>query len=129
MVISRKRAIRLGLVAIGCIVVLHAINTFGCGNVSIGSFLTAFAIFMFPPLIPGLLSLVSANPLRTVGASLLLAPWLIFAYYVDCIAPYSGGGASMVYVAVLLWGTLSAVLGALATGPILRMLGIQVGGR
>ena len=128
MVVIRKRAIQLGIAAICGIVVLHAVNTFGCNSASSGSFVASFAIFVFPPLIPAILSLASANPLRSVGASLFLAPWLLLAYYVDCVQPYSGGGASMIYVAILFWGTPSAILGALVTGPILRMVGIQLGG-
>ena len=32
------------------------------------------------------------GPLRAVGACLLFAPWLVFAYYTDCVRPYQGGG-------------------------------------
>ncbi|MDR6842404.1 hypothetical protein J2W94_002698 [Pseudoxanthomonas sacheonensis] len=35
----------------------------------------------------------------------------------------------MIYVAILLWGTPCAVVGALLTGPLLRLVGIKVGGR
>ena len=76
-----------------------------------------FAVFLLLPLAPALVSLVTSNPLRAVGACALLAPWLVFAYYTDCVRPYSGGGASMVYVAVLLWGTPSAILAHLSRVP------------
>jgi hypothetical protein len=81
------------------------------------------------PLVPASISLATANPLRAIGACLLLAPWLGLAYYTDCMRPYSGGGASMIYVAVLIWGTPCSILGALATGPVMRALGVAVGGR
>jgi len=54
---------------------------------------------------------------------------LFLAYYTDCVRPYSGGGASMIYIAVLFWGTPSSLVGALVTGPVMRVLGISVGER
>ena len=60
---------------------------------------------------------------------LLFAPWLVFAYYTDCVRPYQGGGASMIYVAVLLWGTPCAIVGALLTGPVMRLFGVSVAPR
>ncbi len=36
------------------------------------------------------------------------------------------GGASMSYIAVLFWGTPCAVIGALVTGPITRVLGVSI---
>jgi len=35
----------------------------------------------------------------------------------------------MIYVAVLLWGTPSAIVGALLTGPAMRMSGMSVAPR
>ena len=84
--------------------------------------------FVAIPLVPALLALPSANPVRAVGACLLFAPWLAYAYYIDCIRPYTGGGASMVYVLVVMGGLPSSIIGALATGPVMRLLGIEVGG-
>ncbi len=108
---------------------LQAFNSFACYGHDLLTFFAAIGIFLVVPLLPAALSLPSANPLRAVGACLLFAPWLIFAYYTDCVRPYNGGGASMIYVAVLLWGTPSAILGALLTGPVLRALGVSVVGR
>jgi hypothetical protein len=90
------------------------------------TFLKTTVMFLGAPLLPALVSLAFPNPLRAVGACALFAPWLLLAYYTDCIRPYSGGGASMIYVAVLLWGTPSAIIGALVTGPVIRGLGIEV---
>lgn len=128
MLIDRTRATTSGVVAILGIVTLQAFNSAACYRHGIAEFLAALGTFLLLPLLPPLIALATANPLRAVGGCLLLAPWLVFAYYTDCVRPYAGGGASMVYVAVLLWGTPSAILGVLATGPILRMLGISVTG-
>ena len=127
--ISRKQAMISGSAAIVGVIALQAFNSFGCYHMSVLQFLSSSAIFLLLPLAPALVSLVTSNPLRAVGACALLAPWLVFAYYTDCVRPYSGGGASMVYVAVLLWGTPSAILGALVTGPVLRLSRVHVAGR
>lgn len=76
---------------------------------------------------PGLAALFSSNPLRTVGAAVLFVPWLALAFYTDCIRPYQGGGASMVYVAVAMYGFVSSAIGAVLAGLVLRMIGCSVG--
>jgi hypothetical protein len=81
--------------------------------------MTTLPIFVLIPLLPAFISLVSANPLRAVGACLLFAPWLFLA----C------DGDSMIYVAVVLWGTPCSIIGALVTGRTMRALGVSVGGR
>lgn len=126
MTLSRSRAFLFGIGSICAVLMLHAINSFGCYKHDFGTFLETTAMFLGAPFLPALVSLAFPNPLRTVGACALLAPWLLLAYYTDCIRPYSGGGASMIYVAVLLWGTPSAIVGALITGPVIRGLGIEV---
>lgn len=123
---SRKRSILLGTSAIAAIIAIQAFNSFSCYGHDFVTFLTSVGIFLLTPLLPAIVSLATRNPVRAVGSCLLLAPWLFFAYYTDCVRPYSGGGASMIYVAVLLWGTLSSLVGALITGPIMRALGISV---
>ena len=129
MIISRKLSIATGIAAIAAILAQQAFNSFSCYDHSLMSYLAVVGFFLGIPLLPALISLVTANPLRAVGACLLLSPWLGFAYYTDCVKPYSGGGASMIYVAVLLWGTPSSLVGALITGPLLRIVGVKVGGR
>jgi hypothetical protein len=128
MVISRSRAIFLGVSAIFCVIAVQAFSSFTCYGHDFLTFLGVLT-FVAGPLIPAGISLTTANPLRAIGACLLFVPWLFFAYYTDCVLPYSGGGASMIYVVVLLWGTPSAVIGALVSGPITHTLGISVGGR
>lgn len=126
MVVTRKRAQRLGLAAIGGIIALQAFNSFACYDHDVAAFLMAVGVFLAIPLATALVSLLSANPLRAVGACLLFAPWLALAFHTDCIRPYTGGGASMIYVAVLFWGTPSAILGALVTGPVMRLFNISI---
>ena len=129
MQLSHKHAIVAGVTAIAAVLGLQAFNGFACYGMSIVQLVSATAIFVLVPLLPALISIFTANPLRAVGACVLFAPWLAFAYYTDCVRPYSGGGASMIYVAVLLWGTPSAVIGALLTAPILRLANVRVVGR
>ena len=51
-----------------------------------------------------------------------------FAFYVDCVMPYEGGGASMIYLAVFLWGTLSGIgiAGAIIAEVVSRLANIQI---
>jgi hypothetical protein len=128
MMISRERAVVCGLAAIVGVIAIQSFSSFSCYGHTIQDFFGALGIFLMVPLLPALISLCTKNPLRAVGACLLFAPWLLFAYYTDCVCPYTGGGASMVYVVVLLWGTPCAIIGAVLTDPILRALGISVAG-
>lgn len=82
--------------------------------------------FVAAGFLPGLAALGTNNPIRTAGASLLFIPWLMFAFYTDCIAPYQGGGASMIYIAVVILGFPSAALGAFLTGPVLKAFSVVV---
>lgn len=124
--ISRRKARRLGIAAIGAILLLQSFNSLVCYHHDFVEFLFATAIFVGIPLLPALISLALPNPLRAVGACMLFAPWLFLAYYTDCVRPYSGGGASMIYVAVFLWGTVSSLIGALVTGFVTRAANIVV---
>ncbi len=118
-----------GIAAIASVIALQAFNSFGCYDHTLAMFATSVGMFLMVPLLPAFVSLLTANPLRAVGACVLFAPWLVFAYYTDCVGPYQGGGASMVYVAVLLWGTPCAIVGALLTGPVMRLSGLSVAPR
>ena len=129
MVISRSQAILCGIAAIVGVIAFQAFSSFACYSHDFFTFLGVLGVFVAVPLIPAGISLATANPLRAVGACLLFIPWLFLAYYTDCVRSYAGGGASMIYIAVLLWGTPSAILGALISGPITRALGISIGGR
>ncbi len=129
MIVPRRRAVWIGIAAIAAILAQQAFNSVACYQHSLGAFLVVSSIFVGIPLVPALASLATANPLRAVGACLLFSPWLGLAYYTDCVRPYTGGGASMVYVAVLFYGTPSALLGALLTGPVLRLFNVSVAAR
>lgn len=129
MLIPHRTALTLGFAAIAGVVALQAFGSFSCYGHSLIEFLQALGIFLAVPLLPAALSLLTANPLRAVGACALFAPWLGLAYYTDCVMPGQGGGASLAYAAVLIWGTPCAILGALLSGPLLRLLGISVASR
>lgn len=129
MVIPRKHASIAGMAAIAAVIALQAFNSVGCYDHTLAMFAMVLGTFVLVPLLPAIVSLFTANPLRAVGACLLFAPWLVFAYYTDCVRPYQGGGASMIYVAVLLWGTPCAIIGALLTGPVMRLFGLSVAPR
>lgn len=129
MVIPRRQAVVAGIAAIALVIALQAFNSVGCYDHTLPVFMQVLGMFLLVPLLPAVISLFTANPLRAVGACLLFAPWLVFAYYTDCVRPYQGGGASMIYVAVLLWGTPCAIAGALLTGPVMRVSGMSVAPR
>lgn len=124
--ISRRKARWIGLAAIGAVVLLQAFNSFACYHHGLNGFLSSTVFFVGIPLVPAFVSLVLPNPLRAVVACAFFAPWLLLAYYTDCVAPYEGGGASMIYVAVLLFGTVTSLIGSLIAGVLFRGLGIEV---
>lgn len=128
MTLTRKRAIHIGLTAIAGVVLLQVFSSTTCYEHDLESFLMAAGFFLSPALLIAAVCLFTTNPLRAVGSCLLFAPWLVFAYYTDCIRPYEGGGASMVYVLVLLLGTPCALLGALITGPVMRVFNLSIVG-
>ena len=102
---------------------MQAFNSFSCYGHDMPAYLRALG-FVAIPMAPALVAVITKNPLRAVAASLLFAPWLLFAYYTDCVRPYQGGGASMIYVAVVMYGLPCTLLGALFAGPALKGLGI-----
>lgn len=116
--IPLQRTRVLGLAAMAVVLLLQAVNSFGCYQHDLLTFLKVTAIFLGIPLLLPAVALFTRNP--------LLAPWLVLAFYTDCIRPYGGGGASMVYVAVLLWGSVSSLLGFVLTPFLVRHLGIEV---
>ena len=123
--ISRASALRIGLLSVAVVVGIELFNGAACYHHSLRSQLVSFG-FVAVGFLPGLVALLTKNPLRTAGAALLFAPWLLVAFYTDCVRPYQGGGASMIYIAVVMYGFPCAVVGALATGPILRLLRLTV---
>ena len=126
MQISRFKAALIGSASILLILALQAVISFGCNKDTIYGFISTLRVFVLIPLLPAIIFLFFPNALRAVGACALLVPWLILAYYTDCTKPYSGGGASMIYAALLSWGLPSAIVGGLITGPITSKLGIEI---
>ncbi|SFZ78172.1 hypothetical protein [Chitinimonas taiwanensis] len=118
---SRATSFLIGLAAIALVVALQTFNSVVCYRHDLATWGLSLC-FVAVPMLPAVLALAGPQPLRAVGASLLFAPWLVYAYYIDCIKPYTGGGASMIYVAVVLYGLPSAIVGTLLTGPLLRWL-------
>lgn len=117
MEISRKKAQRIGWGSILVAMIVQIFNDVSCYNRGI---FESISTIWFPgiPLIPALVFLASRNPLRAVGASIVAIAFYALAYYTDCVAPYEGGGASMIYVAVILYGTPLAAVGGLIAGSI-----------
>jgi hypothetical protein len=126
MTLTRSRARYIGIAAIAGILLLQAWIGFGCYGQDLVMFVTGIAWFLAIPLLPAALSLLRQNPLGAVGACLLIAPWMLFAYYIDCVKPYAGGGASLAYVTVLLYGTPGAILGALVAPWLTRRAGLEI---
>ena len=126
MIISRRFALVAGICAICTILLMHAYVVIGCNKGNFSDFVSLGMIFLGLPLLLAIISLALRNPLPGVGACAFLAPWLVMALHADCIQSYSGGGASMSYVAVLLWGTPSSIVGAILTAVILRILKMRI---
>jgi hypothetical protein len=127
--LSRTSAIWAGICAIVAVVALQGLNSAMCYHNDLREFVEGLLFFVAPTLAIAVFTLFTRNPLRAVVACVCFAPWLLFAYYTDCVRPYTGGGASMIYVAVLFCGVPSAALGAAVAGPVLRRLGIKVASR
>lgn len=123
--ISKGLAMRIGLISVAVVICFEVFNGLACYHHNLNTQLIAFG-FVATGFLPGLAALFSKNPLRTVGAALLFVPWLILAYYTDCVRAYQGGGASMIYIAVVMYGFPSALIGAFVTGPILKFFKIIV---
>jgi hypothetical protein len=126
MQLTRRRALTFGIAAIASILLLQALIGFGCYRQDLAMFITGILWFLAIPLLPAVLSLFRRNPLGAVGACLMIAPWMLFAWYTDCVRPYTGGGASLAYVAVILYGTPGAILGALLTPWLTKKAGLEV---
>lgn len=125
MKLSRARAALVGAASIGIVAVIQVFNSVACYKQDLEGALVGLT-FIAIPMLPAIISLALPNPLRAVGASAFFAPWLVLAYVTDCVLPYSGGGASMIYVAVVIWGTPCAILGAFVAVPMTKGLGIEI---
>lgn len=125
MIVSRRRARTLGFTSIVIALGVQLFNDVTCYEREL---FEALSTLWFPaiPLVPALIALGSGNPLRAIGGSLVAVGFYSLAFYTDCVVPYSGGGASMVYVAVVMYGFPLAVVAVFVTGPLLRWMGIVI---
>lgn len=126
MVISYRSAWLVGFAAICAVVAVQAFGSFACYHHDWPTFLSFTAFFVLVPLIPALIALLTRNPLCALGGCLLFVPWLVYAYYFNCVRLGSGGGDSMVYVQLLLYGAGSCLLGVLFTALLMWLLKVQV---
>jgi hypothetical protein len=122
--LPRRTSLKLVVGAFLAVAGLQAFNSFACYGHGLERYLESLG-FVALPLLPAILAAFSREPLRAVGGCLLFSPWLFFAYYTDCVRPYAGGGASMIYVAVMLWGLPTTLLGVFIAPTVLRTLGLR----
>lgn len=106
-----KKARKIGVGAILGVVLIQALSSMFCYDHNLTEFFSILPLDIGLPLLPALLCLISPNPLLAVGGAICFVPWLVLAFMVDCVLPYQGGGASMIYVAVLFWGFPSTLVG------------------
>ena len=125
--VTPRQARALGGGAILLVVALEVAGRIACGGRDFGSLGIALA-FLLIPLSPALVALLTPNPLCAVAAAAPVAGWIAYAIYFDCVRPYQGGGASLVYVGVWFYGFMSATVAAIAAIPLLRLSGVRVSG-
>lgn len=125
-ILNRKQAKKWGLVAMVAVLLSQTIAGVTCYQQDMMTLLSSMAFFIVPPLLPAIVAWIFFNPLRSVVGCLFFIPWLLLAYYIDCIAPYEGGGASMVFVVVLFGGFVTCLLGVLLGAWVMRRFGIVV---
>jgi hypothetical protein len=128
MQVQRKLARFLGGASIVGLLAVYTFASASCYDHSPVDGFIAFAIFVGPGFLVALVGLLTRNPLRAIGASIGIGLWVLLAYYTDCVMPYQGGGASLSFVGVLLWGTPSGIAGLFFVDFISYLLKIKVVG-
>jgi hypothetical protein len=125
MKISHEKAVYAGVIFILIAIGFQLFNDFACYKKSI---VEALLFLWFPaiPLITAIASLKSKNPLRAIPSSLSVIPFYLMAYNTDCVQPYKGGGASMIYVVVIMYGTPVAFVCAFIADGICRLFNIRI---
>lgn len=125
MKLEKRKAVLIGVFSLLIASGFQIFNDLACYNKSMVEIITGF---WFPaiPLLPGLIALFSRNPLRAVGAPIAVVPFYLFAYYVDCVQPYQGGGASMIYAGVILYGLPLSIFTVWLTGYICEKKNIEI---
>ena len=127
MQISYRTALLSSLLGLALVVAMQAYSGITCYEQTWDVFLMGMGMFVLLPLIPALIALFTRNPLSALGGFLAFLPWLIYAYYVDCLMPQTGaGGASMIYVVVFLYGAASCLLGVLLVAVLMWLMQVKV---
>jgi hypothetical protein len=104
-----EKGLLIGFASILLAIGAQLFNDFSCYKMTWETALD-FATVASIPLIPCVVVLFTKYPESAIGGSIVTIAFYALAYYNDCILPYQGGGASMVYVLVVMFGTpLSAV--------------------
>lgn len=67
---------------------LHSLNGFACYHQSPKEFAFAFLVFVATAVLIAPIAVFTANPPRAALASAFFRPWLLIAYYTDCVAIY-----------------------------------------
>jgi hypothetical protein len=123
--LSRARARRYAWVAIAITVSLEILSGTFCEHRDLQSQVIALG-FLLIPLSPALIAVLTPNPLCAVAATIPVAGWILYAFYLECVNPSPGNGASMVYIGVWFYGFLCAGAAALISVPLYRLLGLRV---
>ena len=127
MQISYRTALLSSLLGLALVVAMQAYSGLTCYEQTWDVLLTNIGIFVMVPLIPAFIALFTRNPLSALGGFLAFLPWLIYAYYVDCMTPHTGsGGASLIYVVVFLYGAASCLIGVLFVAVLMWLMQAKV---
>ena len=127
MQISYRTALLSSLLALALVVAMQAYSGLTCYAQTWDVLLMSMGMFVLIPVIPALIALFTRNPLSALGGFLAFLPWLIYAYYVDCMLPQTGaGGASLIYVVVFLYGAASCLLGVLLVAVLMWLMQVKV---
>ena len=125
MTISRTTARIAGAASIASVLAFEwfqAASCFGGGP--------ALAIFGMLPaavaLLPAFIWLLSKNPLNALGSVVFIMPLLWLVYDAECVHPPAGSSASMVLVALVIYGFNLGIAGAV--GAAARAGRAQPGG-
>ena len=127
MQISYRTALLSSLLGLALVVAMQAYSGLTCYAQTWDVLLMSMGMFVLIPVIPALIALFTRNPLSALGGFLAFLPWLIYAYYVDCMLPQTGaGGASLIYVVVFLYGAACCLLGVLFVAVLMWLMQVKV---
>lgn len=119
---SASRSVIFAWISIGLAIGCQLFNDLCCYEKTLLESLI-WMWFTLIPVVPAAFFMFAKKPIAAIGAALVVIPFYAMAYYSDCILPYQGGGASMVYVIVIMFGTPVAI----ATGLLSHFLAAKFG--